>query len=73
MEAIGILAGGIAHDFNNLLQAMLTQAHLIDRATGDPELLAQRRLELVLLPKPFDLEALASEMQTLLRGAPIGS
>jgi CheY-like chemotaxis protein len=37
MEALGQLAGGIAHDFNNVLQAVIGGLSLIQRRSGDAE------------------------------------
>jgi len=41
MEALGQLAGGIAHDFNNVLQAITGGLSLIQRRSGDPEVVKQ--------------------------------
>ncbi len=37
MEALGQLAGGIAHDFNNVLQAVIGGLDLIQRRSGEAE------------------------------------
>jgi signal transduction histidine kinase/ActR/RegA family two-component response regulator len=37
MEALGQLAGGIAHDFNNVLQGVIGGLDLIQRRSGDAE------------------------------------
>ncbi len=41
MEALGQLAGGIAHDFNNVLQAVSGGLSLIQRRSGDAEVVKQ--------------------------------
>jgi len=41
MEALGQLAGGIAHDFNNVLQAVIGGLNLIERRSGNAQMVQQ--------------------------------
>ena len=41
LEALGQLAGGIAHDFNNVLQAVIGGVSLIERRSGNAQVVKQ--------------------------------